>query len=99
MVNPIFHRHGDVQRIRIDAFQATDVVAVFVGIGTPPMVRIDAAHTAEIMRSRVRVELIQPQHVFALQHMQPIERDRGDDGAAAAAHRVIAAAWIEQAMR
>ncbi|EGD08072.1 hypothetical protein XVE_3695 [Xanthomonas vesicatoria ATCC 35937] len=99
VIDALFHRHRNVQRIRVDPFQTADVVAVLVGIGAAAVMGIDAADAAEIVRGGVRVELIQAQHLFALQHVQAIERDRGDDGATAAAHRTIATAWIDQAVR
>jgi hypothetical protein len=43
---------------RIDPIKAGNVIAVLLGIGTPLMVRIDAAIGAEVMPRRSSVELV-----------------------------------------
>ena len=97
MVHAILHRHvGDV--VWIDAFQAPDVVAELVRIGTPLVVGVDAAVAAEIVPGDAGVELVQPHHVLPANHPQAIKRYRGDHRALAPADRAIAAARIDHAI-
>ncbi|KAG1253118.1 hypothetical protein G6F68_011480 [Rhizopus microsporus] len=87
------------QRERVDALQAGHVVAVLLGIGTTSVVGVDAAHTAEVMIGHMGVELVQPQVVLPAHHLQSRTGHAGGDGATAPAHRAVAAAWVDDAVR
>ncbi|KAG1253512.1 hypothetical protein G6F65_017435 [Rhizopus arrhizus] len=87
------------QRERVDALQAGHVVAVLLGIGTTSVVGVDAAHTAEVMLGHMGVELVQPQVVLPAHHLQSRTGHAGGDGATAPAHRAVAAAWVDDAVR
>jgi hypothetical protein len=46
------------QKVWVDSFQATDVVAIFVRVRTPLMMGVDAAVEAEVVFRDEGVELI-----------------------------------------
>lgn len=57
MINTIIGRHITDQE-GIDALKATDVVTILLQIGSPLMMRINAADRAEIMLRGKGIELI-----------------------------------------
>ncbi len=60
MIDPIVGLHTwNIKRI--DAFKATNVIAILLWIGSPQMMRIDAAVRAEVVLRGHGVELVQPQ--------------------------------------
>ena len=61
--------------IWVYAFEAGHVEAELGGIRAPLVMRVDAADRAKIMLSCFRIPLIQGQFVFALQDLQPLQRD------------------------
>lgn len=81
--------------VGIHAFQAADIVSVLVGIGPALVVRVDATDRAEKVLGSVRVELVQPQRILALDDMDTGERHRRNDGAFAPADRTVAAARVD----
>ncbi|MNT14014.1 hypothetical protein D3C72_1490020 [compost metagenome] len=62
------------------------------------MVRVDATDAAEIVLGHVGVELVQAQMSLAAHDLQPVPCHAGGDGAAAPAHRTIAAARVDDAL-
>jgi len=67
MVDAIAGRYiENVERIHI--FEASNVVAVLVGIGAALMMRIDSAVGAEVVLRGHRVELIQPENIGAFEN-------------------------------
>jgi hypothetical protein len=46
------------QKVWVDSFEATDVVAIFARVRTPLMMRVDAAVDAEVVFRDEAVELI-----------------------------------------
>jgi hypothetical protein len=67
MVDAIAFRYiGNVERIHI--VEASNVVAVLVGIRAALMMRIDSAVGAEVVLRGHRVELIQPKNLMAFEN-------------------------------
>ena len=67
MVDAIACRYiGNVERIHI--LEASNVVAVLVGIGAALMMRIDSAVGAEVVLRGHRVELIQPKNLVTFEN-------------------------------
>ena len=83
----------------IDALQAAHVVAVLVGERASPVVRVDAADTAEVVPCDLRVELVEAKVLLAQHDADAAEWHRSDDRPLAAANRAVAAAWIDDAVR
>ena len=98
MVNTVIHRDR-LERERHDAFEASQVYRVLLGIGSPLMVRVDAALGAEIVLRCHGVELIERQKISAFRDEQIVQGDRDDDGTAASAQGAIAVVWIDKALR
>jgi hypothetical protein len=56
-MNPVIGRNlCDIEGV--DALQAANVVAVLLRVGTPLMMRMDAAHRAKVVLGCARVELV-----------------------------------------
>ncbi len=58
----------------INAFEASNVVTVFVRIGTTLVMGIDPANRTKVVPGRIGVELIQRQDLLALQNPQAGQR-------------------------
>ena len=56
---------------RVDTLKAADVVAVLLGVGTPLMMRMNAADGAKIMLGRVRIEFVNLELFGALDDVKP----------------------------
>src|SRR6185437_4834166 len=84
------------ERVRVDALYAGDVEAEERRIAAPLVVRIDAAHLAEIVFRLLCVPLIERELVGALDHAQAVDRHGGHDRAPAAAQRAITAPQVLQ---
>ena len=87
---------GNIERVHI--FEASNVVAVLVGIGATLMMRIDSAVGAEVMLRGHRVELIQPKNLVALQDSQSRQGHRSYDRPFSSTYRAIAAVRIDDAV-
>ena len=87
------------QVIRIDTFQAANVITVLVRIGATLMMGINPAITAEVMFRGAGIELVKLQLTLALDDMDSLLRHGRDYCAAAAAHRAIAAAGVDDTIR
>ena len=72
MMQSIEDRHIG-QRERIDALEATHVVAILVGIGAALVVGVDATDRAEIMPCSSGLELVEREVLGAADDMQTIE--------------------------
>jgi hypothetical protein len=68
----------------VDTLEAAHVVAVLLGVGAALMVRVDTANGTEIVFGCSRIELIDLEHLGALEDMKTAERDRCHDGSSAA---------------
>ncbi len=67
--------NGDLLEIeRADALNASDIDTIFVGIGAPLVVGVNAAFGAEIVFRTLRSKLVKAQHVFASDEFDTIER-------------------------
>lgn len=84
MVNAITDRNL-WQIKRVYAFQAGHVVAIMCWVGATLVVSVDAAFRAEIVSGGACIELVNPQSIRSLNHMQATERNGCGDGAPAAA--------------
>jgi hypothetical protein len=63
---------GNLREVkRIDALEATDVVPVLTGVGTAPVMCVNAANRAKIVLGRMRVELVNPEILDALDDVKP----------------------------
>lgn len=98
MVDPVVGRHiRDVEGI--DPLQATDVVAVQPRVGTPLVMRVDAADGTEVMSGRVRIERVDPELPGTFDNVEPGERHGSHDGAPSPAIRTIATPRADHALR
>ncbi|OCR25199.1 hypothetical protein AFK24_10520 [Pseudomonas syringae] len=86
------------QVIRIDTFQATNVITVLVRIGAALMMGINPAITTEVMLRGAGIELVQLQLTLALDDMDTLQRNGRDYCASSSAHRAIAAAGVDDAI-
>ena len=90
VIDAVFHR--DIRDgKRVHTFQAADVEAVLLRVGSALVMRVDAADAAEVVPRRVRVELVELQMLFALDNAQPCQRHGGHHGALAPADGAVAA--------
>lgn len=97
MVNTIIRGH--IFQIEwIDPFEATNVVTIFMGIGTPLVMGVNTAVGAKVMLGGFGIEFIAFQHIFTLEDLDPRQRYRADNRALTAADRTIAAARIFNAI-
>ena len=62
------HDGNIFQEVRIDVFQAADVVPVLVRERPPLVMRVDAAVGAEVVLGDFGVELVELEMLLALQH-------------------------------
>jgi len=74
MINTIIGRNI-IDQEGIDILKATDVITILLRIGSPLMMRINAADRAEIMLRGKCIELIKAQNIFALDDFDSGQRD------------------------
>ena len=60
---------------------------------------VDTAVAAEIMLRCAGIELIEPELALALNDLDTVQRNRGNDGTFTAAHRTITAPGVDNAIR
>jgi len=83
---------------RIYPLKAANVVAILLGVGAALVMSVDAAIAAEVVFGGVRVELIEPQVLGALNDADAAQWHRGNDGALAPANGTIAAPGVNDAV-
>jgi len=89
MVDAIHDWHGP-QVKRIDTLETCHVEAILPGLRAPLVMRVDAAHRAEIVLRRSCVELVKRELVRSLQDSQAVNGNRGGYRTSHAAKRTIA---------
>jgi len=96
-MHPVIDWHIGYQE-GIDAFKAANVVTILIRKRAALMVGVDAADTAKVGLCYPGVELVKLKIFSPLDDTNPIQRDRRQDRAFAAADRAIAASRINDAL-
>lgn len=97
MIDAIVQWHG-LEMERVDPLQAAHVVTVLVREAPALMMGINATVGAEIMFGHLRVELIEPKRLVALQYFDSRKRNRRDDCSFSATDRAVTAARVDDAV-
>src|SRR5688572_19934050 len=90
MVHAVVGFHGSEVKW-IHALETSDVVAVFLRIRAPLVMRVDAAVRAEVVARHFRIELVQLEDILTLDDSQACQRHRGNDRALPATDGTVTA--------
>jgi hypothetical protein len=96
MVGAVIHRYT-LHQIRVNAFEAAQIVAVLIWLRTTPMVGVDAAPGAEIVLGGHGIEPINREQFLAFENTQAIQWHSAHDRTLATAHGARAATSVDDA--
>jgi hypothetical protein len=91
---------GNVWNVEwIYTLQTTDVEPILLGVGSTLVMRVDATDRAKIVLGGVRVELIRPEDICALDDSNTRQPNGRNDGTFASADRAVASSRVDDSIR